>query len=36
MKGTMKLLALIFGALMPANAANAESPRDQLAPEFRL
>jgi len=30
MKLTMKLLALIFGALMLTNIANAESPREQL------
>ncbi|OGT00964.1 MAG: hypothetical protein A3K04_09095 [Gallionellales bacterium RBG_16_56_9] len=30
MKLTMKLLALIFGMLMLANVANAESPREQL------
>ncbi|MDO8311600.1 MAG: hypothetical protein Q7T25_06650 [Sideroxyarcus sp.] len=30
MKLTMKLLALLFGVLMLANVANAESPREQL------
>jgi len=30
MKLTKKLLVLLFGALMLANAANAESPREQL------
>jgi len=30
MKLTMKLLVLLFGVLMLANSANAESPREQL------